>query len=244
MLGIGTVVNVLAVVIGSGIGLLLKGKLKQRFQHILMQVLGMATIFIGLSGALKGMFVIENNRLTTTGSTLMIISLVLGAFIGELLQIEQRMEHTGEWLKQKMKVENDSRFVEGFVTSSLVICVGAMAVVGAIEDGLAGNPTTLFAKAMLDMMIVMVFSSTLGIGVLFSAVPLGIYQGLITISAKVIEPFLTNELVTNMSFIGGILIFGVGINLLFEKKIRVGNMLPALFIPILIVMVKAILKIS
>lgn len=244
MLGIGTVVNVLAVVIGSGIGLLLKGKLKQRFQHILMQVLGMATIFIGLSGALKGMFVIENNRLTTTGSTLMIISLVLGAFIGELLQIEQRMEHTGEWLKQKMKFENDSRFVEGFVTSSLVICVGAMAVVGAIEDGLAGNPTTLFAKAMLDMMIVMVFSSTLGIGVLFSAVPLGIYQGLITISAKVIEPFLTNELVTNMSFIGGILIFGVGINLLFEKKIRVGNMLPALFIPILIVMVKAILKIS
>lgn len=244
MLGIGTVVNVLAVVIGSGIGLLLKGKLKKRFQDILMQVLGMATIFIGLSGALKGMFVIENNSLTTTGSTLMIISLVLGAFIGELLQIEQRMEHTGEWLKQKIKVQNDGRFVEGFVTSSLVICVGAMAVVGAIEDGLAGNPTTLFAKAMLDMMIVMVFSSTLGIGVLFSAVPLGIYQGLITISAKVIEPFLTNELVTNMSFIGGILIFGVGINLLFEKKIRVGNMLPALFIPILIVMVKAILKIG
>lgn len=244
MLGIGTVVNVLAVIIGSGIGLLLKGKLKQRFQDILMQVLGMATIFIGLSGALKGMFVIENNSLTTTGSTLMIISLVLGAIIGEMLQIEQRMEHIGEWLKQKMKVQNDSRFVEGFVTSSLVICVGAMAVVGSIEDGLVGNPTTLFAKAMLDMMIVMVFSSTLGIGVLFSAVPLGIYQGLITISAKVIEPFLTNELVTNMSFIGGILIFGVGINLLFQKKIRVGNMLPALFVPILIVMIKAILRIG
>lgn len=238
MLGIGTVVNVLAVIIGSIIGQLLGGKLKERFQTILMQVLGMATMFIGLSGALKGMLIIENNRLTTTGSTLMIISLVIGAFVGELFQIEQRLEHIGEWLKKKIKMQNESRFVEGFVTSSLVICVGAMAVVGAIEDGLAGNPTTLFAKAMLDMIIVMVFASTLGVGVLFSAVPLGIYQGTITISAKIIEPFLTNELVTNMSFIGGILIFGVGINLLYEKKLRVGNMLPALFVPIFIIIIK------
>lgn len=233
MCGIGTVANVFAIIAGSILGIGLKGRLSQRFQNILMQVLGIATIFIGVSGALKGMLVIENGKLDTTNSMLMIVSLVLGALIGESLQIEQKMEQLGEWFKKVIKLQNDNSFVDGFVTASLVVCIGAMAVVGAIEDGIGGGPSILYAKATLDFVIVMVFASTLGVGVLFSAVPLGIYQGSITIFARIIEPYLKPELINNLSFIGALLIFAVGINLSFGKKFAVGNMLPALIIPII-----------
>lgn len=233
MCGIGTVANVFAIIAGSILGIGLKGRLSQRFQNILMQVLGIATIFIGVSGALKGMLVIENGKLDTTNSMLMIVSLVLGALIGESLQIEQKMEQLGEWFKKVIKLQNDNSFVDGFVTASLVVCIGAMAVVGAIEDGIGGGPSILYAKATLDFVIVMVFASTLGVGVLFSAVPLGIYQGSITIFARIIEPYLKPELINNLSFIGALLIFAVGINLSFGKKFAVGNMLPALIMPII-----------
>ncbi|WP_205839131.1 DUF554 domain-containing protein [Velocimicrobium porci] len=233
MCGLGTVVNVLAIVVGSILGLSLRGKLSQRFQDILMQVLGIATMFIGVSGALKGMLVIENGKLDTSNVMLMIVSLVLGALIGEGFRLEQRMEQLGEWFKRLAKIRDDSCFVEGFVNASLVVCIGAMAVVGAIEDGIAGNSAILFAKAMLDFVIVMVFASTLGIGVLFSAIPLGLYQGSISIFARIIKPLLTEEMITSLSFVGAILIFAVGVNLSFGKKFRVGNMLPALFVPVL-----------
>lgn len=231
MSGLGTLVNVAAVVVGSLLGMLVKGGLKQRFQEILMQVLGLATMFIGASGALKGIFVIKGDSLDTTNTMMLIISLVGGAIFGELLRIEDRLDHLGIWLKDKVKLKGDNRFVEGFVTSSLVICVGAMAIVGSLEDGLYGNESTLYAKAVLDFIIVMIFASTLGIGVLFSAIPLGIYQGSITLSASAIAPLLNDTRIANLSFVGSVLIFAVGVNIAFGKKFRVGNMLPAVLIP-------------
>lgn len=233
MMGTGTIINVGAVVVGSGIGLALKGGIKKRFQDIAMQALGMATMFIGLTGALQGMMFVGEKGLETKGVLMLILSLVLGSVLGEWADIEERLERVGEWLKGKIKARNESRFVEGFVTSSLVICIGAMAVVGSIEDGLTGDASMLIAKSLLDFVIVMVFASTMGVGVAFSALPLGIYQGGITLCAALIEPWLTDTMISNMSFVGSVLIFGVGVNLSFGKKFKVGNMLPAILIPVL-----------
>ncbi|MBU3874996.1 DUF554 domain-containing protein [Faecalicatena sp. AGMB00832] len=157
MRGFGTVINVAAVILGGGLGILLKGGLKKRYQEIMMQALGVCTIFIGLSGALKGMFSVENGALETSGTMLLIGSLVAGALLGEWIQIEKWMDHFGEWLRRKVGGKNDSQFVEGFVSASLVICVGAMAIVGALEDGMRGDYSMLAAKAVLDAGIVLVF---------------------------------------------------------------------------------------
>ncbi len=231
MIGLGTIVNTLAVIIGSFLGMLVKGGLKQRYQDTLMQALGLATMFIGASGAMSGMLKIVDQGIETQGSMLLIGSLVFGALVGEFLNIELRLEQLGEFLKRKVKVKDNFHFVEGFVTSALVICVGAMAIVGSLQDGLQGDPSTLFAKAILDFVIVMVFASTLGVGVVFSALPLFIYQGAITIFASFLTPFLTDTVILNLSFVGSVLIFAVGVNLCFGKKIKVGNLLPAMLIP-------------
>lgn len=233
MIGTGTLVNVAAVIIGGGIGMLVRGGIKQRFQDILMQALGLSTLFIGVSGALKGMFTVNGEGLETGGAMVLILSLVLGALIGEGINIEKQFERFGEWLKRKVKSNGDSQFVEGFVTASLVICVGAMAVVGSLQDGLTGDASMLYTKAILDFVIVLVLASALGKGVLFSALPLGILQGSITLFAGVIAPVLSDRMIDNLSFIGSALIFCVGINLCFGKKIKVGNLLPALVIAVL-----------
>lgn len=233
MRGLGTVINVAAVVVGGGLGIFLKGGLKERYQQILMQALGVCTIFIGLSGALKGMCRVENGVLETSGTMLLIASMVLGALAGEWMQIEKGMDHFGEWLRGKVGGKNDSQFVEGFVSASLVICVGAMAIVGALEDGIRGDYSMLAAKAVLDAVIVMVFASSYGKGAVFSALPVGLWQGCITIFAGFLEPVLTQQIISDLSFIGNVLIFCVGVNLAFGKKFRVGNMLPALLFVVL-----------
>jgi uncharacterized membrane protein YqgA involved in biofilm formation len=233
MIGLGTIVNVIAVIVGSSIGLIFKGGLKKRFQDILMQALGLSVMFIGIAGALEGMFSISDNTIETTGTMIIIISLVFGALIGELIEIEKRMELFGEWLKKRVTLQNDSTFVEGFVTSSLIICVGAMAIIGSLQDGLRADASLLYTKSILDFVIVLISASTLGMGVLFSAIPLGIYQGLITAFAKFIQPVLTDKLITDLSFVGSILIFAIGINLAFGKKFKVGNMLPAIIVVII-----------
>lgn len=231
MIGLGTIVNTVAVIVGSVIGMIIKGGLKQRFQETLMHALGLATIFIGASGAMSGMLKVTDSGIETQGSMLLIGSLVFGALVGEFFDIETRLEELGEWLKSKVKIKDGSQFVEGFVTSSLVICVGAMAIVGALQDGLQADPSTLYAKSILDFIIVMVFASTLGIGVAFSALPIFIYEGAITIFASFLSPFLDTTVINNLSFVGSVLIFGVGINICFGKKIKVGNLLPAMIIP-------------
>lgn len=233
MLGLGTIVNVLAVISGGFIGMFLNDGLKPRFQDILMKALGLSTLFIGVSGALKGMFTVQGSGLETTGTMTMIISLVLGALIGEWIDIEKRMEQFGVWIKSKVRGKDNPRLVEGFVTTSLVICVGAMAVVGSLQDGLTGDTSMLFAKSALDFVVVLIFASAFGQGAMLAAIPLGLYQGAITLFARLIEPILTEQVVADLSFVGSILIFGVGINLAFGNKIKVGNMLPALVIVVI-----------
>jgi len=232
MIGLGTIINTLAVVVGGLIGMCLKNGLKKNLQDILMQACGVATIFIGASGTLAKMFIIENGSLSTQGTMLLIFSLVLGGILGEAINIEEKMDFLGERIKKAVKAEKDNLFVEGFVNVSLIICVGAMAIVGSIQDGISGDYSLLATKAVLDLVIVIVFASTYGLGAVFSAVPIFLYQGGITLIAAVGGSFLSEAIISDLSFVGNALIFCVGVNIAFGKKFRVGNMLPALLVPI------------
>ena len=232
MKGLGTIVNGLAILVGRGIGMLCRGGLKERFQQVMMQACGLATIFIGMAGAFEMMFTVEGARLKAGSTMLIVISLVIGGLIGEGINIEKRLDFIGERLKRMVRAKGDNRFVDGFVTASLVVCVGAMAICGSLEDGLTGNAHTLYIKAILDLVIVAVFASVYGVGVAFSALSVGVFQGLITVFAVIIAPFLSEHLILNLSGVGSVLIFAVGLNLLFPKKVRVGNLLPALLIPV------------
>ena len=232
MKGFGTIVNVLAVLAGGGIGLFLKGGMKQRYQDIMMQALGLATMFVGTVGALQGMLTVQDGSLGSQGTLLMVLSLTVGGLAGEFLNIELGLERFGGWLKWKVHAEHSARFVEAFVTTSLVICVGAMAIVGALEDGLTGDSSMLVVKSALDFAIVIVFASTLGVGSLFAAIPIAVWEGGITLAAVFVAPFLSDSLITDLSAVGSVLIFGVGVNLLFDRKIKVGNLLPALLGPV------------
>ena len=235
MIGLGTLANMVAILFGSAIGLLFQGVLKQRFQTTIMNALGLAVMFVGISGALQGLLVVKGDGLETANMTMMIVSLAIGAFLGELIDIEARLDHMGESIKSTLKVkgEKGQNFVEGFVSSSLLFCIGAMAIIGSLQDGLSGNASMLFAKSIIDGTVAIFIASTLGIGVIFSIIPLGIYQGGITLSAKYIEPYLSEQMIANLSFIGSILIFGIGINMVFGKKIKCGNLLPAVLVPVI-----------
>ncbi len=232
MRGLGTIVNVLAILVGCGIGLLFKNGLKERFRTNMMQACGLATMFIGMAGAFEMIFTIKEGKLSSGSTMLIVLSLVIGGLLGELIDIEKRLDSVGEKLKKAVRSGGDTRFVEGFVTASLVTCVGAMAICGPLEEGLTGNSRTLLVKSILDLVIVAVFSSVYGIGAGFSALAVGVYQGLITLFAVWISPFLSDALILSLSGVGSVLIFAVGVNLLFPNKIRVGNLLPALFVPV------------
>ena len=232
MRGLGTIVNVLAILVGCGIGLLFKNGLKERFRTNMMQACGLATMFIGMAGAFEMIFTIKEGKLSSGSTMLIVLSLVVGGLLGELIDIEKRLDSVGEKLKKAVRSGGDTRFVEGFVTASLVTCVGAMAICGPLEEGLTGNSRTLLVKSILDLVIVAVFSSVYGIGAGFSALAVGVYQGLITLFAVWISPFLSDALILSLSGVGSVLIFAVGVNLLFPNKIRVGNLLPALLVPV------------
>ena len=219
MIGLGTIINTLAV-------------LAKKFEKILMQALGLATIFVGAGGVLKYMLVMENGSLSTRGTMLLIFSLVLGCILGQIVDIEAKMEAIGIKLKQAVRIKNDNHFVEGFVTTSLIICVGAMAIVGAMQDGLSGDSSMLVAKSLLDFALVAILASTYGVGAIFSAIPIFVYQGAITLIAALFGAVISNGLIEQLSFVGSALIFCVGINLVREKTFQVANMLPALLIPI------------
>ncbi len=219
----GTIVNTGAILIGTFLGLLVKQGIKENYSKAVIKAISLAVLIIGISGALK-----------TENFLLVILSMAVGTLLGTALKIEARLDKLGERLNQRFG-RGDSPFVEGFVTASLIFCVGAMAVVGAIESGLQGNHETLFAKSLLDGITSLILSSTLGIGVLFSAVVVFLYQGAITLLASSLTPILTEQVVTEMSAVGGILILGLGLNILEigKERIPVGNMLPAVFLPIL-----------
>ena len=229
MFGLGTIINCSAIIIAGIAGMFFGNHLKESMQNTLMKADGVAVIFIGIAGGLSKMLVIKSGSIETTG-TMMIISLSFGAVIGELLDLDGKMTHFGEWLKIKTGNAKDHKFVDGFVTASLTVCIGAMAVVGAIEDGVHGNHSILFAKAILDFVIILVMSATLGKGCLFAFVPVGLFQGIITLLSSMISPYITASAMSALSFIGSILIFCVGVNLVFDTKIRVANLLPALIV--------------
>lgn len=232
MFGLGTLINTAAVVVGGLLGLLLKNGIAKKFETILMQALGLATIFIGAGGVLKYMLVVENGTVDTRGTMLLIFSLVIGCILGQWLDIESKMEVLGVKLKAAVRIKNDNRFVEGFVTTSLIICVGAMAIVGAMQDGLSGDSSMLVAKALLDFALVAILASAYGVGPIFSAIPIFVYQGAITLIAMLFGTVISDALIGELSFVGSALIFCVGVNLVREKTFRVANMLPALLIPI------------
>lgn len=233
MTGLGTIVNVAAIIVGGCLGLIFKGGLKERFREIMMQACGLAVVFIGAAGAFEMIFTVDGGGLTSGHTMLIVISLVLGGLAGELINIEKRLDSVGEKLKRLVRAGDDNRFVDGFVTASLVFCVGAMAICGPIDEALTGDSSTLFVKSILDGIMVMVLASVYGVGALFSALAVGIYQGIFTVFGSFISGFITDSLISTLSGIGSVLIFSVGVNLLWPKKIRVGNFLPALLVPVI-----------
>ena len=233
MPGLGTLINGLAVITGGLLGLVFRRGLPQRFQDTLMQALGLSSIFIGISGSLEKMLQIQNGFVSVQGTLLAVLSLAAGALLGDWINLEHRFEQLGLWLKKKTGSEKDSRFMQGFLTASLTICIGAMAIVGALQDGLSADPSLLITKAVLDCLIIMIFTSAFGKGAVFAVFTLVFFQGSITILAQFIAPLLTAPMFDNLSMIGSMLIFCVGINLMFNTKIRVANLLPALLIAIL-----------
>lgn len=234
MIGLGTIVNVAAIVVGGVLGLLFKGGLKERFREIMTQACGLAVLFIGGAGALEMILTVGEDGKISAGSTMLIvISLVIGGLVGELINIEKGLDGIGEKLKRLVKAKDDNKFVDGFVTASLVFCVGAMAICGPIDEALTGDSSTLYIKAILDGIIVMVLASVYGVGAIFSAAAVGVYQGLFTVFGALISGFMSDALITNLSGVGSVLIFAVGVNLLWPKKIKVGNLLPALLVPVI-----------
>lgn len=233
MFGLGTMMNCGAIVAGGIVGLLFGRLLKPRIQETMTATLGYCTMFIGISGAMQKMLLIQaDGSIETTGTMVLIGSLALGAFIGELLNLESGIERFGEWLKVKTGSSGDAGFVGAFVTASLTACIGAMAVVGAIQDGIYGDYSILMAKAVLDMIFIAVMTASLGKGCIFSAIPVGLFQGSMTILAIFLKPLLTGAAMDNLSLVGSVMIFCVGVNLAFGKKIRVANLLPALVLAV------------
>ena len=232
MMGLGTIVNTAAIIVGGLIGMILGKKLPARLQDTLMKGVGVCVLFLGIAGALEKMLVIENGALSSQGSMMLIASVSIGAVIGELIDIDGKMERFGVWLREKSGSNGDTRFVDGFVTASLTVYIGAMAVVGAIQDGIGRDPSTLIAKAVLDFIIVLIMSSTMGKGCLFSAIPVFLLQGSVTLLSTLIAPILTEPALNNLSLVGSTLIFCVGLNLVWGKKVKVANLLPAIIVAV------------
>lgn len=227
LIGLGTIINVISIIIGSTIGLVLKHNLKDNYKNIMIQGVGLTTIVIGVTGAVGG-FLDSNSKFLFL---IIIISLVLGGVLGTLLKIQVRLNNIGIYVERKFAQENG--FAKGFVTASLIFCVGAMAIMGAINDGMAGDISILAIKSILDGITSMILASTLGIGVLFSFVSVLVYQGLITTIAYFFKDFLPQVVINQMTIVGNILIIGIGLDLLELKKINIADMLPGIFLPII-----------
>ena len=222
------IVNTVAVIIGSLLGLLLKKGIPERLTDSVMKALGLCTIFIGITGLFKGENVL-----------VLIISMVLGTLIGEGIDLDLRLGRLGEWVEIKLKKDEsikNSGFAEGFVTATLLFCVGAMAIVGSLQSGLTGNHEMIFTKSVLDFIAAIIFASTLGVGVMFSAVAVLVYQGSIVLLSSWVAPFLTEATIGEMTAVGSLLIFALGLNIIGITKIKVMNLVPAIFVPIILML--------
>lgn len=227
MVGLGTIINTLAILAGGILGMVFGRFFKESVQDALCKTCGVCTLFLGIAGALEGMLTVEGTGVVSGGTMLIIGCLALGSLVGELLDLEGAFERFGQWLKIKTGNAKDKGFVDAFVTASLTVCIGAMAIVGSIQDGILGDYSILAAKAVLDLIIILVMTCSMGKGCIFSAIPVAVFQGSITALAGLIRPLMTETALGNLSMIGSILIFCVGVNLVWGKKLKVANMLPA-----------------
>ena len=233
MFALGTIINTIAIILGGVFGLLFGSKLNEKQQDGLIKASGVSVLFIGIAGAMEKMLTIQGLSLISSNSLLIVICLALGAFIGELLHIEEAFEKFGEWLKQKSGNQNENNFVYAFVNASFTVCISAMAIVGAIQDGIYHDSSVLVTKSLLDFIIIMIMSCSTGKGAIFSAVPVFLLQGSMTVLASLLEPLMTDLALMYLSLIGSILIFCVGVNLVWGKKISVANMLPSLLLAVI-----------
>jgi uncharacterized membrane protein YqgA involved in biofilm formation len=219
---LGSVFNVVCIVVGGTVGLVLGGRLPDRMRAIVFTGLGLCTLIIGMQMGLK-----------TQNPLVLVFSILLGSVTGELLKLEDRLTALGDWMKKRMRSGNE-RFTEGFVSSSVLFCIGAMAILGSFDEGLRGDHTILFTKSILDGFASVAFAASYGVGVIFSAIPVFIYQASLTVFATVLQPILTETMMTELVATGGALIIGISINLMELRRIPLTNMLPALvFAPIL-----------
>ena len=244
MIGLGTIVNAGAIMVGGMGGLVSRRFLKERYQETIMKAMGFAIIVMALGSTLSQMFVVNiseeagqlRGNLDVQGTMMMIVSLAVGALLGEIIDLNQWFERFGTWLRDKTGNQKDGHFIDAFVSASLTVCVGAMAVIGAIQDGISGSHDTLYAKAILDLIIIMLMTASLGKGCIFSAIPVFVFQGTITLLARQAAPIMTDTAVSNLSLVGNVLILCVGTNLIWPKTIRVANVLPALVIAVVFAM--------
>ncbi len=229
MHGLGTIINTAAIIVGGLLGMLFGKLISEQFQDTLKKACGICVLFVGTAGALEGMLTVNADGSISAGKSLLIIgSIALGSIIGELCNIEGGFERFGEWLKKKTGNARDTSFVDGFVSASLTVCIGAMAIVGSIKDGIYGDYSILLTKSILDFIIVMIMTGSLGKGCIFSAIPVALLQGLVTALSVFIAPILTPLALVNLSTVGSVLIFCVGLNLVWGKTVRVANMLPSI----------------
>jgi uncharacterized membrane protein YqgA involved in biofilm formation len=226
----GVLVNTVTIIICSLIGVFLVKGIPERFDTIIKKAIGLSIIFMGIKGAL------ENESILV-----LVLSLVLGSILGELIDIDKWMNRFGGWAESRLGFK-EGNFSKGFVTASILFCTGSMAIVGAMQSGLAGNHEMLFAKSILDGSISIVFASAMGIGVVFSAIPVLVYEGLIALGAGGVSQWLTTEIITEMSAAGSLVIAAIGFNFLDVKQIKVANMIPAIFMPWLFIVIYDLLK--
>lgn len=232
MIGLGTLINSAGIVLGGLIGMFAGKLFKEQQRESLNKACGVSVIFIAIAGAMEGMLKIKGSELSSGKSMLVVLCLALGTVIGELIGIENGFERFGQWLKKKTGNGDDASFVNAFVTASLTVSIGAMAIVGAIQDGLLGDYSTLAVKSVLDFIIIAVIASSMGKGACFSAIPVFVFEGSITLLAKLASPIMTNTATEYLSLIGSTLIFCIGVNLVWGKKIKVANMLPSVILAI------------
>lgn len=233
MIGLGTIINTAAIIIGGIIGHFTGKLFKQEQQAAVNKACGISVLFIAIAGAMQGMMHIDAGSIVSGKSMLVVLCLAIGTIVGELIGIEKGFERFGEWLKNKTGNSGDKQFVNAFVTASLTVCIGAMAIVGAIQDGILGDYSTLAVKSVLDLIIIAVMTSSLGKGSAFSAIPILLFEGSITLLARLVSPVMTDIAISYLSLIGSILIFCVGINLVWGKTLRVANMLPSVFLAVI-----------
>lgn len=240
--GIGTIVNVITVAAGSLLGLFCKKLISDSLREGIMSALSLAVLSIGISGVVtNSISATSSGALTSDFTLLMILSIAIGSLIGTLLDIEKRLDSLGLFFQEKLtKNSSGSTFAEAFVSASLLFCVGSMSIVGSLNDGIIHDPNILYAKSILDGIMAVVFSSTLGIGTILSCLSIIVYQGSITLLASFVAPFLTDSVISQMGFVGNILIMAIGFNFVYKPKFKVGNMLPSVFVPFVYYVIKTI----